>query len=233
MPRQPPHLERPVLIPVRAPSAWVSDSVRRWSQRLQNSRHRNNIGDFWSGFGARRDCKGHGRDHDTSKNIFQITFNGTGAINGGSFDNVIAGGTGADTLNGLGGNNVLTGGWGADVFKWTRGNQGSTTAPASDRITDFSVAQANSLDLRDLLIGEHSVGTSNLTQSLQFCVESGKLVLSVVHDSGSTVAATQKIVFDNFANKGELAVALGLASGSTDATILAAMVTNGKLTTDI
>jgi len=169
---------------------------------------------------------------------------GDDTLNGGDGNDVLLGGLGFDTLNGGAGadllqggqgNDTLTGGLGADVFKWSLGDQGSTTTPASDRITDFTVAQGDVLDLRDLLQGEHSTagGTYNLTQYLQFGVESGKLVLSVDHDGGTTFAATQKIVLDNFATKDALAGALGLNAGSDDATILNKMIANGHLKTDI
>ena len=145
----------------------------------------------------------------------------------------LTGTSGADTLNSGAGNDVLTGGLGADVFKWSLGDQGTTATPASDKITDFTVAQGDSLDLRDLLQGEHSGGTSNLTQYLQFGVVSGKLVLSVDHDGGGSFSATQKIVLDNFSSKDALAAALGLNTGSDDAAILSKMIQNGNLKTDI
>mgnify|MGYP000160804841 CR=1 FL=1 len=68
-------------------------------------------------------------------------------------------------------------------------------------ITDFDIKPASAggdvLDLRDLLVGEHSGGTANLTQYLSFGTDGGKLALLVDHD-GTTGGAgvDQKIVLD-------------------------------------
>ena len=100
---------------------------------------------------------------------------------------------------------------------------------------DFSVAQHDVLDLKDLLVGEHSTagGTYNLTQFMQFSEVGGKLVLSVDHDGG-VFAATQTITLDNFATKAALVAALGLGAGITDdATILNKMIVDGQLKTDM
>jgi hypothetical protein len=172
---------------------------------------------------------------DTSGNDTLLTGSANDTVSGGAGNDTINTGAGNDILIGGAGNDTLTGGLGSDTFKWSLGDQGTTGSPARDVVKDFTVAQGDSLDLRDLLQGEHSTagGTYNLTQYLQFGVESGKLVLSVDHDGGTTFAATQKIVLDNFATKDALAGALGLSAGSDDATILNKMITDGHLKTDI
>jgi hypothetical protein len=171
----------------------------------------------------------------TSGNDTLLTGSANDTVSGGAGNDTINTGAGNDILIGGAGNDTLTGGLGSDTFKWSLGDQGTTGSPARDVVKDFTVAQGDSLDLRDLLQGEHSTagGTYNLTQYLQFGVESGKLVLSVDHDGGTTFAATQKIVLDNFATKDALAGALGLSVGSDDATILNKMIANGHLKTDI
>ena len=180
----------------------------------------------------------------TAQNSHTLT--GTDGVN-----DALGGGTGNDTLLGMGGNDILsggqgndtmTGGLGADVFKWNLGDQGTAGAPARDVVMIFDVAQAGeALDLRDLLVGEHSTagGTFNLTQYLQFGVDSatGKLALLVDHDgvagNGGAFTADQTIVLNNFANKDALSAALSLPAGSADATILSKLVDTGHLTTDI
>jgi hypothetical protein len=171
----------------------------------------------------------------TSGNDTLLTGSANDTVSGGAGNDTINTGAGNDILIGGAGNDTLTGGLGSDTFKWSLGDQGTTGSPARDVVKDFTVAQGDSLDLRDLLQGEHSTadGTYNLTKYLQFGVESGKLVLSVDHDGGATFAATQKIVLDNFTTKDALAGVLGLSAGSDDATILNKMITDGHLKTDI
>jgi Ca2+-binding RTX toxin-like protein len=77
-------------------------------------------------------------------------------IDGGMGDDTLDGGAGNDTLIGGLGNDTLKGGLGADIFKWTASD---LVAPGdvsgnTDTITDFSIAQKDKLDLRDLLMGE-------------------------------------------------------------------------------
>ena len=156
---------------------------------------------------------------------------GNDAVYGGAGNNTLNGGAGNDLLLGGSGNDTLTGGLGADVFAWRLGDQGSTGTPARDVITDFSPGQGDALDLRDLLQGETA---ANLGSYLKFGTDSasGKLVLQVDHDGGGTFAPTQNIVFDNFASRAELAQALGLAAGSSEADILNKMRADGHLRTD-
>jgi Ca2+-binding RTX toxin-like protein len=156
---------------------------------------------------------------------------GNDAVYGGAGNDTLNGGAGNDLLLGGSGNDTLTGGLGADVFAWRLGDQGSTGTPARDVITDFSPGQGDALDLRDLLQGETA---ANLGSYLKFGTDSasGKLVLQVDHDGGGTFAPTQNIVFDNFASRAELAQALGLAAGSSEADILNKMRADGHLRTD-
>jgi Ca2+-binding RTX toxin-like protein len=103
-------------------------------------------------------------------------------IEGNKSDNVIIGGTGNDYIAGGGGSDTLTGDTvgsngkaGSDVFAWHLGDGGSVGAPAADKITDFNYGSGYSnvgttspagggdvLDLRDMLVGEHtSVGDTS------------------------------------------------------------------------
>ncbi|TXI44779.1 calcium-binding protein [Methylophilus sp.] len=92
-------------------------------------------------------------------NEFDNTLTGNAGANildGGMGNDTLNGGAGNDTLIGALGKDTLTGGLGADVFKWTTSD---LVAPGdvsgnTDTITDFSIAQKDKLDLRDLLMGE-------------------------------------------------------------------------------
>ena len=157
----------------------------------------------------------------------------------------ILGLSGNDTLSGLGGSDTLvggtgsdwlTGGAGNDVFAWSLNDQGSKGAPAVDTITDFEIG-ADILDLRDLLVGEgFGAGNTagNLANYLDFEV-SGTTTTIHVSTTGaftggtySAAAEDQTIVLQNV----DLPSALGLASGATDAQIISAMLTQGKLVVD-
>ena len=172
----------------------------------------------------------------TAQNSHTLTGTaGNDALGGGSGNDTLIGADGNDILTGGVGDDTMTGGIGADIFKWGLNDQGTTVTPASDVVMDFSVAQHDVLDLKDLLVGEHSTagGTYNLTQFMQFSEVGGKLVLSVDHDGG-VFAATQTITLDNFATKAALVAALGLGAGITDdATILNKMIVDGQLKTDM
>ena len=157
----------------------------------------------------------------------------------------ILGLSGNDTLSGLGGSDTLvggtgsdwlTGGAGNDVFAWSLNDQGSKGAPAVDTITDFEIG-ADILDLRDLLVGEgFGAGNTagNLANYLDFEV-SGTTTTIHVSTTGaftggtySAAAEDQTIVLQNV----DLPSALGLTSGATDAQIISAMLTQGKLVVD-
>ena len=173
-------------------------------------------------------------DADHSQSTAQLTMNEGIIKMGTASGELLSGSAYNDLLYGAAGDDTLTGSTGADVFKWSLGDQGATT-PASDHITDFTVSQGDAIDLRDLLQGEHIGATTlaaDIGKFLQFNVESGKLVLNVDHDGGSSFGITEKVIFDNFSTKDGLATALGLATGSSDADIIHKMITNGNLKTD-
>ncbi|SIR89146.1 type I secretion C-terminal target domain (VC_A0849 subclass) [Sphaerotilus natans] len=157
----------------------------------------------------------------------------------------ISGLGGNDTLSGLGGNDTLvggtgsdwlTGGAGNDVFAWSLNDQGSKGAPAVDTITDFEIG-ADILDLRDLLVGEgFGAGNTagNLANYLDFEVSGTNTTIHVSTTGAftggtySAAAEDQTIVLQNV----DLPSALGLTSGATDAQIISAMLTQGKLVVD-
>ena len=174
---------------------------------------------------------------------------GSNAVNvliGGAGNDTLIGGDGSDTLIGGLGNDTLTGGTGdsldttSDVFKWNLGDQGSpSVTPAADTITDFYLKPVSEggdvLDLKDLLTNEHSGGTGNLSQYLHFGVDggTGKVMLSIDQDgTGTFTTADQTIKFDNYSSLSSLQADLGAASTSDD-DIIAKMIANGNLKTDV
>lgn len=64
------------------------------------------------------------------------------------------------------GDDTLTGSMGVDFFKWNLGDQGTVGNSANDLVKDFSIAQGDSLDLRDLLTGEHNGSADGLANNL-------------------------------------------------------------------
>ena len=76
---------------------------------------------------------------------YLIGGSGNDGLIGGAAAETLSGGAGNDTLYGVGGADVLVGGAGADRFFFAAPNQ--TPVGGFDRITDFSHAQADRIDL--------------------------------------------------------------------------------------
>ncbi|MGO1075572.1 beta strand repeat-containing protein [Inquilinus sp. CA228] len=79
-------------------------------------------------------------------------------VNGSSFDDTLTGSSAANALGGLGGRDTLTGGAGADSFIYKATSESAVGANA-DRITDFSHAQGDRIDLS--LIDANGGGLGN------------------------------------------------------------------------
>ncbi|MEZ4483666.1 MAG: type I secretion C-terminal target domain-containing protein, partial [Syntrophotaleaceae bacterium] len=148
---------------------------------------------------------------------------GSDHLHGGFGDDNLHGDAGADHLHGDGGNDSLTGGLDADTFAWHLGDQGTTTAPAIDTVTDFSTGDGDRLDLSDLLQDEDS---GNLEQYLHFEQQGSDTVVHISHDGSFTAddyhATDQVIVLEG----------MDLSSHGSDAAIIEFLRTNGHLTTD-
>ncbi|WP_227390144.1 Ig-like domain-containing protein [Vreelandella malpeensis] len=119
---------------------------------------------------------------------------------GGKGNDTLYGGAGNDTLIGGPGNDTLYGGAGADTFKWSFGDQGATSNPAVDTVMDFKKgvygqdAQADRLDLADLLQGESS---DNIDQFIHAEQKGSDTVLHIKSDGGlaaNNTNADQRIV---------------------------------------
>jgi Ca2+-binding RTX toxin-like protein len=163
---------------------------------------------------------------------------GNDMLYGGAGDDTVVGGSGADTISGgagddvLSGNSLLAGDLVTDVFKWELADIGTKGAPASDVVKNFDNQAAGSggdvLDLRDLLIGEHSA--TNLDDFLHFELSGAN---TIVHVSATGEFATgynaakevQTITLENT----DLFAAGTL---NTDQQIINDLLTKGKLITD-
>jgi Ca2+-binding RTX toxin-like protein len=190
---------------------------------------------------------------DTLSNIENLTgstyddrLTGNGAANvldGLSGNDSLIGGGGNDTLIGGLGDDSLEGGIGADVFKWNLADEGSTATPAIDLIKDFLGVPPGSendvLDLRDLLIFEHSTSglAYNLDEYLRFDETGSPLKLEIDHDGrhggGSDFEVDQTIVFENFTSLSDLATALSIAPTSGQDEVIRELISKGNLKLDM
>jgi T1SS-143 domain-containing protein len=115
---------------------------------------------------------------------------GDDIILGGAGDDTLVGGDGNDVLVGGTGSDTLTGGLGADTFVWTLADIGSGTGDAPhDRVTDFSVAEGDVLDLSSVLTDTTTVIAVD---------NGGKLGLHVV-DASDTTKVYQEITVESIA----------------------------------
>ncbi|WIX33732.1 Ig-like domain-containing protein [Salinicola sp. JS01] len=164
---------------------------------------------------------------------------GRDTLSGGAGNDILDGGAGADRLEGGKGNDILTGGDGSDTFAWMRGDQGSSSAPAVDRITDFKGGDGGDrLDLSDMLdIGSSSLSNADLAslaaQQLHFVKGEASGAPGTATSGGSTLeiktdgpngAVTQKIVFSN----------VDMTSlGGSDTEIIKTLLDHGNLKTNM
>ena len=163
--------------------------------------------------------------------------NGNDYLDGGSGNDTLNGGAGADVLYGGAGNDMLTGGAGttsasSDVFAWTLSDRGTAGSGPVDTITDFSNAAVSAggdvLDLRDLLVGEH---TSNLSSFLHFSYDSATNTTTIQISSTGSFAA------GNYAGATDQTIVLtgvNLLSGglTTDQQVISDLLTKSKLLVD-
>jgi hypothetical protein len=126
----------------------------------------------------------------------------------------------------------------AEVFEWHLSDSAANDqhpGPSIDVINDFQV-QADSLDLRDLLVGESHLGQDlgNLANFLSVNVVGGDTEIRISSTGGfedgqyNSAAEDQRIVLDNV----DLVASLSLTPESSNHDIITAMLNNGKLITD-
>ncbi|WP_237668436.1 T1SS-143 repeat domain-containing protein, partial [Vibrio sp. V38_P2S17PM301] len=88
---------------------------------------------------------------------------GNDLIEGGAGNDTLVGGDGDDVLIGGLGSDILTGGAGSDIFRWT---EDSVDGGVTDTITDFSIAEGDSIDLRDVISDLKTVPMDQLLSAL-------------------------------------------------------------------
>ena len=135
-------------------------------------------------------------------------------------------------ITGSQGDDTLTGTLGADVFKWNLNDEGTPGAPANDVITNFSIAQGDSLDLRDLLSGEHDGSLAgvpdNLTSYLHFDKSGSDTIVSISTQGEFTAGLDASKVDQTITLAG-----VDLLAGSTDQqAIINDLMTNQILKVD-
>ncbi|MDT7513499.1 beta strand repeat-containing protein [Rhodoferax mekongensis] len=203
-------------------------------------------------------------------NLENLTAYDGGAINltGNTSDNRIEGNNAANTISGLDGNDfiiggkgndILTGGAGSDTFAWRLNDGGTAGAPAIDRITDFTYGSGYSnvdngtgaptgggdiLDLRELLVGEHTssgnsgsaatdVSISNLLNYIDININGSNTEIRISTTGGftggtySAAAEDQRIILNNV----NLYTAVGTTSGN-ETLLLQTLIRNGTLLLD-
>jgi hypothetical protein len=144
----------------------------------------------------------------------------------------LKGGIGNDTLQGGAGNDILFGGDGADVFKWSLAETGA------DIIKDFNLVKVanggDSLDLKDLLVGESATDATNLDAHLNFSANAADQTLITVDANGAAAGGTgQTITLENvsFASLQAHAAYSGSAGGDSDVAIITKLLADGNLVT--
>ncbi|WP_421233717.1 type I secretion C-terminal target domain-containing protein, partial [Aeromonas jandaei] len=120
---------------------------------------------------------------------------GNDTLFGGIGDDTLSGGLGNDILVGGLGNDILKGDGGADTFTWLQGDTAASSV-AKDYVVDFSKAEGDKLDLRDLLDHDGSRNQNDL-KSLLSVFEDNEGVHLQVREGSSTSAITQEIVLMN------------------------------------
>ncbi|NVK41761.1 MAG: type I secretion C-terminal target domain-containing protein, partial [Oceanospirillaceae bacterium] len=150
-----------------------------------------------------------------------------GVIMGTAGDDALGGANTDDTLIGGDGNDILTGGDGDDIFLWQENDAdgGTTENPIIDTITDFNVSGNDTLDLSDLLVGEHDgtgMNADNLVDYLNFTSDGTDTVVHIAPAGDGNV--TQEIILQD----------VDLTSGGTlsNQDIIDTLVASNNLNTD-
>ncbi|MCH8532235.1 MAG: Ig-like domain-containing protein, partial [Saccharospirillum sp.] len=138
-------------------------------------------------------------------------------------------GTGDNEIIVAGPNDMtLTGNGGADVFRWELGDQGTSSTPAQDVITDFTLGvytgsgEADRLDLADLLLGEDE---SNLLDYILAETSGDDTILYINHEgnlSNNSDNADQVITLQG----------ITMGSGQTSEEFIQTLLNNGQLNID-
>ncbi len=129
----------------------------------------------------------HIRNNDTGRSLFGTTYDDV--IEGGAGSDTLYGYGGDDTLIGRAGNDQIFGGAGADTFVFLAADVGN----GIDHIVDFTLAQGDRLDLRDVLSGYDPLADA-LSDFVQFTTSPwGETIVKVDTDGIGTGQAWTQI----------------------------------------
>ncbi|WP_108446586.1 retention module-containing protein [Halomonas denitrificans] len=178
------------------------------------------------------DIKGADADGDSSASqTLSVTILGgessDAKINGTIGDDVVAGTSSSDTFLGGQGDDVLAGGLGADTFVWNFGDQGTTTDPAEDSVTDFTLGSfgvddnADKLDISDLL-SNMDVG-SDLSSFIQAEDSGTNTVLHISTTGGLTSGGS------GISGADQTIVLEGVAAGADPADFIESLIQTNQL----
>lgn len=147
-------------------------------------------------------------------------------INTGAGNDILNGDTGDDILIGGMGSDILTGAEGADTFKWSLGD--ASVDGTNDTVSDFRVSDADVLDLKDLLVGEHSGANANLGNYLTFNQDGNNTVLTIDTNGLASGGDRQTITFTDT----NLFSQAGVTIDDSQA-LITKLIADGNLKTDI
>jgi Ca2+-binding RTX toxin-like protein len=150
---------------------------------------------------------------------FNDTLTGSTAANniyGGAGNDTIQGGNGNDILYGGAGTDTLTGGANADTFVF----EAASAFANQDTITDFSTANADKIDLHDILDVAFDPVNDAISDFVRITDNGTHSFLSVDADGGG----------NSFTQIAQLSSVTNIAAGATATELeLQAMITNGTL----
>ncbi len=144
-------------------------------------------------------------------------------ITGNAKNNVIVGGTGADTIGGGTGNDTLTGGKGNDVFVYTAGNDVITDYGTGNDTIKFSATATYSVSSSDVVfkVGSNTLKVKGAKNTAVTVADSKNSLTTyqggLIYNGASSVSATSLSVTSFYGNK-----LADSAYGSNVATITAA-----------
>jgi hypothetical protein len=141
----------------------------------------------------------------------------------------------ADVLSGSAASENLWGGAGADVFRWSLSDQGSTSAPATDVIKDFKLAEGDQLDFRDLLGTAESPASLDAYLRFSELTPGGHVVIEVDPDGTGAGGITQKVVLEGVKLDDIKALSPGsltYTAGNLDQELIAKLLATNHLKTD-
>jgi len=141
------------------------------------------------------------------------TVSGSNTLNGTAASELLIGGDGEDTL---------TGGGNSDTFLFRSSDAGSIGSPVADTITDFSIAEADAINLSDLVAG--AATGADMDTYVDLSETAGDTTFAI--DTGSGVVQTIELTG---VSRDDLYG--GNSSGASDADVLQRMIDDQTLLT--